>query len=40
MLPEVYQIKNPIRFVTATSLYDGHDVSINIHAADYAGFRG
>jgi methylmalonyl-CoA mutase len=26
----VYSIKNPIRFVTATSLYDGHDVSINI----------
>lgn len=30
MQPEVYQIKNPIRFVSATSLYDGHDVSINI----------
>ncbi|MDT8421424.1 MAG: methylmalonyl-CoA mutase family protein [Desulfuromonadales bacterium] len=30
MQPEIYQIKNPIRFVTATSLYDGHDVSINI----------
>ncbi len=26
----VYQPTNPIRFVTATSLYDGHDVSINI----------
>ncbi len=26
----VYQAQNPIRFVTATSLYDGHDVSINI----------
>ena len=26
----VYQAENPIRFVTATSLYDGHDVSINI----------
>jgi methylmalonyl-CoA mutase len=26
----VYQPKHPIRFVTATSLYDGHDVSINI----------
>ncbi len=25
-----YQARNPIRFVTATSLYDGHDVSINI----------
>ena len=25
-----YQPQNPIRFVTATSLYDGHDVSINI----------
>ncbi|MDH3869571.1 MAG: cobalamin-dependent protein, partial [Desulfuromonadales bacterium] len=26
----VYQPTNPVRFVTATSLYDGHDVSINI----------
>ncbi|HEY5674240.1 MAG TPA: fused isobutyryl-CoA mutase/GTPase IcmF, partial [Malonomonas sp.] len=25
-----YQAQHPIRFVTATSLYDGHDVSINI----------
>ncbi|MDO3380302.1 fused isobutyryl-CoA mutase/GTPase IcmF [Geoalkalibacter halelectricus] len=25
-----YQPRNPIRFVTATSLFDGHDVSINI----------
>ncbi|MHB1399130.1 MAG: fused isobutyryl-CoA mutase/GTPase IcmF [Trichloromonadaceae bacterium] len=25
-----YSPQNPIRFVTATSLYDGHDVSINI----------
>ncbi len=25
-----YQPKHPVRFVTATSLYDGHDVSINI----------
>ena len=30
MEPAAYQPKNPIRFVTATSLYDGHDVSINI----------
>jgi len=30
MPAEVYQNKNRIRFVTATSLYDGHDVSINI----------
>ncbi|MBU1107492.1 MAG: methylmalonyl-CoA mutase family protein [Candidatus Riflebacteria bacterium] len=30
MEPSAYQPKNPIRFVTATSLYDGHDVSINI----------
>ncbi|MBE0500211.1 MAG: methylmalonyl-CoA mutase family protein [Desulfuromonadales bacterium] len=30
MESSVYQSKNPIRFVTATSLYDGHDVSINI----------
>lgn len=27
---EVYQPKNPIRFVTASSLFDGHDASINI----------
>ena len=26
----VYQAQHPIRFITATSLYDGHDVSINI----------
>ena len=26
----VYQPEHHIRFVTATSLYDGHDVSINI----------
>ncbi|NIQ94706.1 MAG: methylmalonyl-CoA mutase family protein, partial [Desulfuromonadales bacterium] len=25
-----YQPQHPVRFVTATSLYDGHDVSINI----------
>ncbi len=30
MESSVYQPTNPIRFVTATSLYDGHDVSINI----------
>jgi len=30
METSVYRPKNPIRFVTATSLYDGHDVSINI----------
>ena len=30
MVSPVYQPTNPIRFVTATSLYDGHDVSINI----------
>lgn len=27
---EVYKPKNPVRFVTASSLFDGHDVSINI----------
>ncbi len=27
---EVYKPKNPIRIVTATSLFDGHDASINI----------
>ncbi|SET23350.1 methylmalonyl-CoA mutase [Salinibacillus kushneri] len=27
---DVYKPKNPIRFVTASSLFDGHDASINI----------
>ncbi|MRG86229.1 fused isobutyryl-CoA mutase/GTPase IcmF [Salinibacillus xinjiangensis] len=27
---EVYMPKNPVRFVTASSLFDGHDASINI----------
>lgn len=27
---EVYEPKHPIRFVTASSLFDGHDASINI----------
>jgi methylmalonyl-CoA mutase len=27
---EIYQPKNPIRVITATSLFDGHDASINI----------
>ena len=27
---EVYQIKHPVRFVTASSLFDGHDASVNI----------
>jgi len=27
---ELYKPKHKIRFVTATSLFDGHDVSINI----------
>ncbi|MDQ1000161.1 methylmalonyl-CoA mutase cobalamin-binding subunit [Neobacillus niacini] len=27
---EVYQPKHHIRFVTASSLFDGHDASINI----------
>ena len=30
MKDDVYQAQHPIRFVTATSLFDGHDVSINI----------
>ena len=30
MSVDVYHPQNSIRFVTATSLYDGHDVSINI----------
>ena len=28
--PSVYHAKNKIRFVTATSLFDGHDAAINI----------
>ncbi len=28
--PEIYKPENKIRFVTATSLFDGHDASINI----------
>jgi len=27
---DIYQPKHPVRFVTASSLFDGHDVSINI----------
>ena len=27
---EVYKPKNHVRFVTASSLFDGHDVSVNI----------
>ncbi|MGP4072344.1 fused isobutyryl-CoA mutase/GTPase IcmF [Piscibacillus sp. B03] len=27
---EVYKVKHPVRFVTASSLFDGHDASINI----------
>ena len=30
MKPAVYKAKYPIRFVTASSLFDGHDASINI----------
>ena len=30
MQQAVYQLSHPVRFVSATSLYDGHDVSINI----------
>ena len=30
MEASVYRPEHPVRFVTATSLYDGHDVSINI----------
>src|SRR3954452_5713331 len=30
MSTEVYQPKHHIRFVTASSLFDGHDASINI----------
>jgi methylmalonyl-CoA mutase len=29
-IPESYQPKNPIRIVTAASLFDGHDAAINI----------
>ncbi|MYL36588.1 fused isobutyryl-CoA mutase/GTPase IcmF [Halobacillus litoralis] len=28
--PTIYKPKNPVRFVTASSLFDGHDASINI----------
>jgi isobutyryl-CoA mutase len=28
--PAAYKAKNPVRFVTAASLFDGHDASINI----------
>ncbi|MYL69668.1 methylmalonyl-CoA mutase [Halobacillus litoralis] len=28
--PTVYKPKNPVRFVTSSSLFDGHDASINI----------
>jgi len=28
--PKTYEAKNPVRFVTAASLFDGHDASINI----------
>src|SRR5690606_22630788 len=28
--PEIYQPNNPIRIVTAGSLFDGHDAAINI----------
>jgi len=28
--PEVYKPKHPVRFVTASSLFDGHDAAINI----------
>ncbi len=27
---DVYRPENPVRIVTATSLFDGHDASINI----------
>jgi len=27
---EIYKPRNPIRVVTATSLFDGHDAAINI----------
>ena len=28
--PDVYKPRNPVRVVTATSLFDGHDAAINI----------
>lgn len=30
MTTEVYQPGHPVRFVTAASLFDGHDASINL----------
>ena len=29
-MPELHKPRNPVRFVTAAALFDGHDVSINI----------
>ena len=29
--PAPYQAKNKVRFVTATSLFDGHDAAIRVH---------
>jgi methylmalonyl-CoA mutase len=29
-MPEVYKAKHKVRFITAASLFDGHDASINI----------
>lgn len=31
MSTEVYKSRNPIRFVTAASLFDGHDAAINLY---------
>ena len=30
MISDIYKPKNKVRFVTAASLFDGHDASINI----------
>ncbi|GEL77279.1 fused isobutyryl-CoA mutase/GTPase IcmF [Tenuibacillus multivorans] len=30
MQQDIYKVKHPVRFVTASSLFDGHDASINI----------
>ena len=35
----VYQPKHHIRFVTASSLFDGHDASINIIEENSSGER-
>ena len=37
---EVYRPKNHVRFVTASSLFDGHDASINIMRTNFTSKWG